>query len=87
MQGLGGIDDLIMGGKGTNLGFDHKFNNLQLKTWNTKSFKLQPKALFMLQSLSIPKCQHFKLLAKCKLSFVFTHLCSFFSFFCSFCIV
>jgi hypothetical protein len=28
MQGLGGINDLIMGEKGTNLGFeDHEFKN------------------------------------------------------------
>jgi len=42
MQSLGGIDYLIMGGKGTNLRFeDHKFKNQKSITYNIKSFKLQ----------------------------------------------
>lgn len=79
MQSLGGIEYLIVGGKGTNLSFeDLEFKNQKLITYSIKIFKLQPKALFTLRSSSIPKCQHFKLLVKFKLSPIFIHPCSFF---------
>ncbi len=78
-KSLGGIEYLIMGGKGTNLSFeDLEFKNQKLITYSIKNFKLQPKALFTLRSSSIPKCQHFKLLVKFKLSPIFIHPCSFF---------
>jgi hypothetical protein len=52
-----------------------------LITYNIKSFKLQPKALFTLWNSSTPKCQHFKLLAKFKLLPIFIYPFSFFGIF------